>query len=70
MSPGFLGTAHRPFEPTGEGMADLQPSDTVDAPRLVDRQSLLHDFDRMRRDLDTNGAMADSMPSKGGRLEF
>jgi hypothetical protein len=58
MSPGFLGPSHAPFEPSGQGLADLQPSETVDGGRLVSRQSLLHDFDRMRRDLDASGAMS------------
>jgi hypothetical protein len=54
---GFLGMAHRPFMPTGPGMADLQLPDSVTVDRLEDRRNLLHRFDQLRRDLDASGTM-------------
>ena len=54
--PGFLGVAHAPFRPTGEGRGDLVLND-VSLPRLADRRSLLAAFDRFRRDTDAAGLM-------------
>lgn len=50
-SPGFLGTAHAPFQPDGEGMANMRLNGiTLD--RLRNRQALLASFDQFRRHVD------------------
>jgi len=55
--PGFLGIGHSAFRPTGECLSDMVLNGvTVD--RLQDRQSLLTNFDRFRREADASGAMA------------
>jgi len=54
--PGFLGTAYSPFQPDGEGMANMRLGD-VSLERLQDRRGLLSGFDRLRRDLDARGTM-------------
>jgi hypothetical protein len=53
---GFLGIAHSPFKPDGEGMANLKLKGTS-VERLGDRRGLLNSFDGMRRELDTNGSL-------------
>ena len=55
--PGFLGVAHAPFKPDGEGKADMVLNG-VTLDRLGDRKALLSGFDRFRRDADTSGMMA------------
>ena len=45
--PGFLGQAHGPFQPDGEGLANMQLGVTLD--KLRDRQALLAGFDVFRR---------------------
>lgn len=46
--PGFLGPSHAPFQPDGEGMANMRLNGiTLD--KLRDRQSLLASFDQFRR---------------------
>lgn len=53
---GFLGIAHAPFRPEGEGKPDMVLSGiTLD--RLNDRKRLLASFDRFRRDADSRGLM-------------
>jgi hypothetical protein len=54
--PGFLGPAHAPFKPSGDGRGDMILNGiTLD--RLSDRQSLLASFDRFRRQADASGVM-------------
>jgi hypothetical protein len=48
---GFLGRAHAPFQPQGEGLADMTLRG-VSLPQLEDRKGLLGKFDTIRRDLD------------------
>jgi len=55
--PGYLGIAHRPFNPSGAGMQDLRMTTGVDDQRLSSRKSLLEDFDSVRRDIDASGTM-------------
>ena len=50
--PGFLGQAHAPFQPDGEGMANMRLNG-VTLDRLRDRQELLGSFDAFRRQVDT-----------------
>jgi hypothetical protein len=54
---GFLGVAHAPFKPDGEGKADMVLNG-ISLERLGDRKSLLTSLDRFRRDADASGMMA------------
>jgi hypothetical protein len=56
--PGFLGIAHRPFTPSGEGLANLRLPNGVDSNRVAQRQELLESFDDLRRDIDAGGTLA------------
>jgi hypothetical protein len=55
--PGFLGIAHAPFKPQGDGRNDMVLKG-ITLQRLQDRQALLASFDRFRRDADASGTMA------------
>lgn len=55
--PGYLGVAHRAFTPEGPGLRNLKLPDGVSAARMDERRDLLREFDTVRRDLDTRGAM-------------
>jgi hypothetical protein len=55
--PGFLGVAHRPFTPYGEGVRNLHLAGGVDSNRMEDRKALLTGFDELRRDIDATGTM-------------
>jgi hypothetical protein len=55
-TPGFLGVAHAPFKPDGQGMNDLTLKG-VGLEQLGDRRKLLSSFDTLRRDLDSGGQM-------------
>lgn len=70
LETGGLGPAHRPFIPSGPGMADLTMAPSLSLDRLAERRTLLRDFDRMRRDLDTNGSMLgmDAMTERAMRV--
>ncbi len=55
--PGFLGRAHAPFTPHGEGKDDMTLNGiTLD--RLKDRKAVLTSFDRFRSDIDRSGSLA------------
>ena len=56
--PAYLGMAHRPFTPTGPGMANLGLAKDMTLERLDDRKALLQSMDTLRRDLDTRGNLA------------
>jgi hypothetical protein len=56
--PGYLGIAHRPFTPSGQGNANLRLANGVTADRLDDRRTLLDSFDDTRRAIDATGTMA------------
>ncbi len=66
LEPGYLGVAHRAFQPNGPGMANLKLPSSVSFDRLEDRKTLLSSFDQMRRDVDASGTMIglDSFTSK------
>lgn len=49
--PGFLGAAHAPFQPDGEGMANMRLNG-VTLDQLRNRQTLLASFDQFRRQVD------------------
>ncbi len=54
--PGFLGLAHAPFRPNGEGMADMTLNGiTLD--RLDDRKKVLSSLDQFRSKVDASGMM-------------
>ncbi len=54
--PGYLGVAHAPFKPSGEGKDDMVLRGiTLD--RLGDRKALLASFDSFRREADASGMM-------------
>ena len=54
--PGFVGQAHSPFTPNAEGQANLVLNGiTLD--KLRDRQALMQQLDRLRRDADASGAI-------------
>ncbi|MCA9095657.1 MAG: DUF1501 domain-containing protein, partial [Planctomycetaceae bacterium] len=48
---GFLGTAHAPFQPDGEGMANMRLTG-ISLDQLRNRQALLASFDQFRREVD------------------
>ena len=54
--PGFLGVAHAPFRPAGDGKDDMVLNG-VTLDRLADRRALLGSLDRLRRDADRSGSM-------------
>src|SRR5207247_65567 len=56
--PGYLGIAHRPFTPGGQGNANLRLANGVTVARLDDRKNLLDKFDDTRREVDASGTMA------------
>ncbi|MEM7235599.1 MAG: DUF1501 domain-containing protein, partial [Planctomycetota bacterium] len=53
---GFLGHAHGPFQPNGDGKDDLTLNG-ISLDRLRDRESLLASFDKFRRQADASGLM-------------
>lgn len=55
--PGYLGVAHRPFTPSGQGLQNLKMVQGVDAGRLDQRKELLDGFDDVRREIDATGTM-------------
>jgi hypothetical protein len=55
--PKYLGTAHRPFVPSGPGLENLSLASGIDMERLKSRRSLLATFDTLRRDLDSSGVL-------------
>ena len=56
--PGFLGIAHRPFSPSGPGLANLKLPNNVSAERLENRKEMLEGFDDVKREIDASGTMA------------
>jgi len=57
QEPGFLGVAHRAFNPSGPGVENLRLARGVSEDRLADRKELLAHFDTARRDMDATGTM-------------
>jgi hypothetical protein len=59
----YLGQAHNPFETSGDPNAkefrveNVQLANALTVNRLEDRHGLLRHFDRLRREMDTSGAM-------------
>src|SRR5439155_1762334 len=48
---------HRPFTPDGPGVNNLRLANGVNTKSVVDRKSLLHTFDSVRRDIDASDTM-------------
>ena len=55
--PGFLSSVYAPFRPDNDGRANLTLNGQLTANRLGDRNRLLGDLDRIRREADSSGAM-------------
>ena len=55
--PGFLGVAHRPFTPDGQGFRNLKLAGGINSERMDDRKALLSNFDAIQRDIDATGTM-------------
>src|ERR1041385_7681080 len=55
--PGYLGVAHRPFNPGSQGNANLSRANGVTVENNHDRRQLLTNFDSLRRDIDASGTM-------------
>lgn len=55
--PGFLGTAHGPFQPNRGGGTEDMSLNGITLERLRDRATLLKSFDSFRRDIDNSGLM-------------
>jgi hypothetical protein len=55
--PRFLGPQHRPFRPTGQGLADLRLPAGIRPARQATRTALLAQFDQARRRLDTSNEL-------------
>jgi hypothetical protein len=54
--PGFLGQAHAPFQPDGEGLANMRLNG-VSLDELRNRQALLGSFDAFRRQVDNSESL-------------
>ena len=54
--PGFLGVGHAAFRPSGPAQADMVLNGITED-RLKDRRTLLASVDRIRRDIDSGGAL-------------
>ncbi len=63
--PGFLGASYRPFQPEGDCLADMKLTD-ISFERLKDRRALLQSVDKLRREIDSSGAM-DAVDAFGQR---
>ncbi len=61
VTPGFIGPAHAPFSPEGQGRENLTLQ-RVKAERLQSRTELLASLDGLKREMDSSGAM-DAMDS-------
>ncbi len=56
-NPSYLGMAHGPFEPTGEGIKNLTLGEGLSLPRLTDRTALLKSFDGLNRRIDQDPSL-------------
>ena len=52
--PRYIGPAHAPFRPSGPGLANLRLPNGVSSNRLVDRKTLLAQFDQTRREAEAS----------------
>ena len=50
--PGFLGSSHRPFKPSGDGLANMGRLREVTLERLADRRTLQQSLDTLSRSID------------------
>lgn len=58
VGPGMLGPSYSPFDPSGSSTALENMRMRLTATRLEDRRSLLHQLDRINREIDASGAMS------------
>jgi len=56
--PVYLGPAHRPFAPKGDGLENLSLAKGMTHDRLSERHELLKNLDTLRRDVDHHGTFA------------
>lgn len=56
-SPAYTGSAHRPFVPRAEGLANLKLVKSISQDRLRCRRQLLSEFDSLQREVDRHAAM-------------
>jgi hypothetical protein len=54
--PVYLGPAHRPFAPRGDGLANLRLEKSISLTRLRDRSELLSQFDGLSRAVESSAA--------------
>ena len=66
-STGPLGSAYAPFVPGGEGTLQQDMVLKLDPTRMDDRRVLLGGLDRIRRDLDSRGALQRTRPASSSR---
>ncbi len=55
--PGYLGVAHRAFQPSGPGLENLNWASGVNAAQVTERQDLLTAFDTLQHDIDASGTL-------------
>ncbi len=55
--PGFLGPVYQPYRPDGPGRENLMLARELTIDRLENRSGLLTGLDKLRRDVDSSGAM-------------
>lgn len=55
--PGYLGVAHRAFQPSGPGLENLNWASGLSTAQVEERQGLLTAFDNLHRDIDASGTM-------------
>jgi hypothetical protein len=56
--PAYLGSAHRPFVPSGPALQNFELPRGVSLDRFAERQSLLQSVDKFRQESDSSGDMA------------
>jgi hypothetical protein len=67
--PGFLGAAHAPFKPTGDGLQNMSLN-SISIDRLADRGQLLTSLDKLRRSVDQQVAAESPDPLTERALEI
>jgi hypothetical protein len=66
----YLGLAHGPFEPTGEGLKSLALGDGLTIERLADRESLRKSLDAINRTIDRDASLASMDTFKAQAVEL
>jgi hypothetical protein len=68
--PTYLGLAHGPFEPTGEGLKTLTLGEGMTTGRLSDRETMLKLLDQMSHTLDDEASLASMREFKAQAIEL